>query len=329
MLMPGAEDGQCLGRVIRRWILQEDREYRSTLGGRAAAVRSYVNSARLNEGDTRSYKIECTNGIKPLNRGEASEMAQCGKRPLMLVTTVCSTASFALLAIAMGTDFWLFSREAMFTPRPNGTDKLAANSGLWNECIKRQGGFGHMMCMPRGETHCWLDSSVSATLQVAMFGPTADGTITGTWRGKWGLVICVIDPNSKPGEIIFAISPPKSAATVPRAHKADINLPWSTGLMIAASPLMVQKTAGDVRRDTDTGVDDDGQIVLLTQAASAMLAPPKETIIIWRRQHGKSLLYNTSSEPLFSRSAMALTFVTGNIDMLVTDTLTTAVHMQI
>ncbi|XP_035696291.1 voltage-dependent calcium channel gamma-3 subunit-like [Branchiostoma floridae] len=65
-------------------------------------------------------------------------MAQCGKRPLMLVTTVCSTASFALLAIAMGTDFWLFSQEAMFTPRPNGTVKLAANSGLWNECIRRQ-----------------------------------------------------------------------------------------------------------------------------------------------------------------------------------------------
>eukprot|EP00058_Branchiostoma_floridae_P009887 XP_002595375.1 hypothetical protein BRAFLDRAFT_69204 [Branchiostoma floridae] len=94
-----------------------------------------------------------------------TRMAQCGKRPLMLVTTVCSTASFALLAIAMGTDFWLFSQEAMFTPRPNGTVKLAANSGLWNECIRRQG--------------LWLLGQVDVLRQVG------------------GVAICVID--SDPG----------------------------------------------------------------------------------------------------------------------------------
>lgn len=73
----------------------------------------------------------------------------------MLITTVGAFAAFSLMTIAVGTDYWLYSRGVcrVKTANDNDTSKkneeVMTHSGLWRTCCLEGRGYGG------GLGNCW------------------------------------------------------------------------------------------------------------------------------------------------------------------------------
>ncbi|KAI8501030.1 Voltage-dependent calcium channel gamma-5 subunit [Branchiostoma belcheri] len=69
---------------------------------------------------------------------KARRMVTCGKRPLMILTCLCSSLSLGFLVVAVGTDYWLYTAEYVILS--NKTDgrrvdvRVEVHSGLWRVC---------------------------------------------------------------------------------------------------------------------------------------------------------------------------------------------------
>ncbi|KAL3054084.1 voltage-dependent calcium channel gamma-3 subunit [Trematomus bernacchii] len=68
------------------------------------------------------------------------KMLMCDRGVQMLVTTVGAFAAFSLMTIAVGTDYWLYSRGVCRTKSTNDNDtsrkneEVMTHSGLWRTC---------------------------------------------------------------------------------------------------------------------------------------------------------------------------------------------------
>lgn len=75
----------------------------------------------------------------------------------MLITTVGAFAAFSLMTIAVGTDYWLYSRGVcrVKTANDNDTSKkneeVMTHSGLWRTCCLEGRGDGG------GLGNCWTE----------------------------------------------------------------------------------------------------------------------------------------------------------------------------
>lgn len=73
----------------------------------------------------------------------------------MLITTVGAFAAFSLMTIAVGTDYWLYSRGVCRTKSANDNDtskkneEVMTHSGLWRTCCLEGRGCGV------GLGNCW------------------------------------------------------------------------------------------------------------------------------------------------------------------------------
>lgn len=67
-------------------------------------------------------------------------MLMCDRGVQMLVTTVGAFAAFSLMTIAVGTDYWLYSRGVCRVKSSNDNDtgrkneEVMTHSGLWRTC---------------------------------------------------------------------------------------------------------------------------------------------------------------------------------------------------
>ncbi|XP_051558737.1 voltage-dependent calcium channel gamma-3 subunit [Myxocyprinus asiaticus] len=67
-------------------------------------------------------------------------MKVCNRGPQMLVTTAGAFTAFSLMTIAVGTDYWLYSRGVCRTKSVNDNDtnrkneEVLTHSGLWRQC---------------------------------------------------------------------------------------------------------------------------------------------------------------------------------------------------
>lgn len=67
-------------------------------------------------------------------------MRMCDRGVQMLITTVGAFAAFSLMTIAVGTDYWLYSRGVCRTKSTNDNDtsrkneEVMTHSGLWRTC---------------------------------------------------------------------------------------------------------------------------------------------------------------------------------------------------
>lgn len=67
-------------------------------------------------------------------------MMMCDRGVQMLITTVGAFAAFSLMTIAVGTDYWLYSRGVCRTKNANDNDtskkneEVMTHSGLWRTC---------------------------------------------------------------------------------------------------------------------------------------------------------------------------------------------------
>lgn len=65
----------------------------------------------------------------------------------MLITTVGAFAAFSLMTIAVGTDYWLYSRGVCRTKTLNDNEtsrkneEVMTHSGLWRTCCLEGTGF--------------------------------------------------------------------------------------------------------------------------------------------------------------------------------------------
>ena len=68
------------------------------------------------------------------------KMLMCDRGVQMLVTTVGAFAAFSLMTIAVGTDYWLYSRGVCRVKSGNDNDtsrkneEVMTHSGLWRTC---------------------------------------------------------------------------------------------------------------------------------------------------------------------------------------------------
>ncbi|XP_052369878.1 voltage-dependent calcium channel gamma-3 subunit-like, partial [Oncorhynchus keta] len=68
------------------------------------------------------------------------KMLMCDRGVQMLVTTVGAFAAFSLMTIAVGTDYWLYSRGTCKSKSTNDNDtsrkneEVMTHSGLWRTC---------------------------------------------------------------------------------------------------------------------------------------------------------------------------------------------------
>ncbi|KAJ7983827.1 hypothetical protein DPEC_G00370940 [Dallia pectoralis] len=68
------------------------------------------------------------------------KMLMCDRGVQMLVTTVGAFAAFSLMTIAVGTDYWLYSRGTCKIKSNNDNDtsrkneEVMTHSGLWRTC---------------------------------------------------------------------------------------------------------------------------------------------------------------------------------------------------
>lgn len=80
----------------------------------------------------------------------------------MLITTVGAFAAFSLMTIAVGTDYWLYSRGVCRTKNANDNDtskkneEVMTHSGLWRTCCLE----GRTICWG-GLGNCWTHSEWS------------------------------------------------------------------------------------------------------------------------------------------------------------------------
>ncbi|XP_078691870.1 voltage-dependent calcium channel gamma-5 subunit-like [Branchiostoma floridae x Branchiostoma belcheri] len=69
---------------------------------------------------------------------KARRMVTCGKRPLMILTCLCSSLSLGFLVVAVGTDYWLYTAEyVMLSNKTDGRRvdvRVEVHSGLWRVC---------------------------------------------------------------------------------------------------------------------------------------------------------------------------------------------------
>ncbi|CAI5792451.1 Voltage-dependent calcium channel gamma-3 subunit [Podarcis lilfordi] len=67
-------------------------------------------------------------------------MRMCDRGIQMLITTLGAFAAFSLMTIAVGTDYWLYSRGVCRTKSTNDNDtsrkneEVMTHSGLWRTC---------------------------------------------------------------------------------------------------------------------------------------------------------------------------------------------------
>lgn len=70
----------------------------------------------------------------------ASRMKVCNRGVQMLLTSAGAFAAFSLMTIAVGTDYWLYSRGVCRTKSVNDNDtnrkneEVLTHSGLWRQC---------------------------------------------------------------------------------------------------------------------------------------------------------------------------------------------------
>lgn len=63
-----------------------------------------------------------------------------GMRTLSLISLAFGLVATGVLALAVATDFWLFTSEPWTIPQfPNVTVLLKAHSGLWRSCVYEMG----------------------------------------------------------------------------------------------------------------------------------------------------------------------------------------------
>eukprot|EP00058_Branchiostoma_floridae_P009886 XP_002595374.1 hypothetical protein BRAFLDRAFT_69203 [Branchiostoma floridae] len=65
---------------------------------------------------------------------KARKMVTCGKRPLMILTCLCSSLSLGFLVVAVGTDYWLYTAEYVMLPNKTLDVSVEVHSGLWRVC---------------------------------------------------------------------------------------------------------------------------------------------------------------------------------------------------
>lgn len=69
-----------------------------------------------------------------------ARMKVCNRGVQMLLTTAGAFAAFSLMTIAVGTDYWLYSRGVCRTKSVNDNDtnrkneEVLTHSGLWRQC---------------------------------------------------------------------------------------------------------------------------------------------------------------------------------------------------
>ncbi|XP_035696133.1 voltage-dependent calcium channel gamma-5 subunit-like [Branchiostoma floridae] len=76
---------------------------------------------------------------------KARKMVTCGKRPLMILTCLCSSLSLGFLVVAVGTDYWLYTAEYVMLPNKTLDVSVEVHSGLWRVCPIMANGSG--MCV--------------------------------------------------------------------------------------------------------------------------------------------------------------------------------------
>uniref|UniRef100_A0A8C3SZU8 Voltage-dependent calcium channel gamma-3 subunit n=1 Tax=Chelydra serpentina TaxID=8475 RepID=A0A8C3SZU8_CHESE len=101
-------------------------------------------------------------------------MRMCDRGVQMLITTVGAFAAFSLMTIAVGTDYWLYSRGVCRakatgdneTSRKN--EEVMTHSGLWRTCCLEGIPFCHWRLICQGAARAVRASSIFPILSVAL-----------------------------------------------------------------------------------------------------------------------------------------------------------------
>lgn len=84
----------------------------------------------------------------------AEVMSVCGRKALMLLSSVFAVCSLGLLGIAVSTDYWLYLEEGIIMPLNQSTEiRMSLHSGLWRVCFLAG---ERLLCLTSDHQHCLL-----------------------------------------------------------------------------------------------------------------------------------------------------------------------------